>query len=89
MPFKPVDADEQTDYHIEESMAVEGSTDRIKEILDAKYEAADLEKVCSSQSQLVAEQQQKLLALLTKYASLFDGTLGKWTEAPFEIKLND
>ena len=31
MPFKPVDADERTDYHIEESMAVEGSTDRSEE----------------------------------------------------------
>ena len=58
MPFKPVGANEQTDYHIDKSIAVEQSTDRIQEILDAKYEAADLEKVCSSQLQLKAEQQQ-------------------------------
>ena len=89
MPFKPVGADEHTDYHIDESMAVEQSTDRIKEILDAKYEPANLEKVCSAQSQLKAEQQLKLLALLQKYAGLFDGTLGKWTEAPFEIELKE
>ena len=87
MPFKPVDADESMDYHIDESMAVEQSTDRIREILDAKYEAANPEKVCSTQFQLRAEQQQKLLTLFCKYSGLFNGTLGKWTEAPFEIKL--
>ena len=76
-----------TTYHIDESMAVEHSMDRIREILDAKY--ANLEKVCSSQWQLKVEQQQKLLTLLRKYSGLFDGTLGKWTQAPFEIKLKD
>jgi hypothetical protein len=38
-------------------------------ILDAKYEAA---------VHLSLEERRKLLNLLTKYESLFDGTLGDW-----------
>jgi Aspartyl protease len=57
MPFKPVEASVTMDYHIAESMAVEEHTDRTKKILDAKYSAADLEKVCSSQSHLKVEKQ--------------------------------
>jgi hypothetical protein len=64
MPFKPVKASATTDYHIVKSMAVEEQTERIKKILNAKYSATDLEKVCSSQSHLELEKQQKLLALL-------------------------
>jgi hypothetical protein len=63
MPFKPVEASVTTDYHRAKSMAAEEHTHRIKTILDAKYSATDLEKVCSSQSHL---KQQKLLALLRK-----------------------
>jgi hypothetical protein len=65
-------------------MAVEEHTERIKKILDAKYSATDLFKVCSSQSHIEVEKQQKLLALLRKFEDLFDGTLGKWNEEPFQ-----
>ena len=87
MPFKPKDATVQTQYHVAESMAVNEATDRIKSILDAKYEAADLEQVCSAQDHLAIAEQQKLLALLNKYKDLFDGTLGKWKHNPIELEL--
>jgi hypothetical protein len=87
MPFKPVDATVETYYHVEEAMAVQEAADRIKEILDAKYEAADLEKVCSSQSHLLVDQQKQLLKLLNSFADLFDGTLGKWNQEPVKLEL--
>jgi Retroviral aspartyl protease len=87
MPFKPVKASVTTDYYIAKSMAVEEHTNRIKKILDAKYSATDLKKVCSSQSHLKVEKQQKLLALLSKFEDLFDGTLGKWNEEPVKLEL--
>ena len=68
MPFKPADAAPNTHYHIAEAMATSEAADRIKEILDAKYEAADLEKVCSSQSHLALAEQRQPLALLNKCA---------------------
>ena len=89
MPFKPVDATPETFYHIEEAMAVSEASQRIKEILDAKYEAADLEKVCSTQSHLTIAEQQKLLSLLNKYGDLFDGTLGKWKLDPVDLDLKE
>ena len=49
--------------------------ERVKKILDDKYEAADLELVATAQTHLQAEQQRKLLSLLSKYETLFDGTL--------------
>jgi Aspartyl protease len=49
MPFKPVEASATTDYHIAKTMAMEDQMEHIKKILDAKYSATDLEKVCSSQ----------------------------------------
>ena len=45
MPFKLINTDTLTEYHIEEAMAVTESIDRVREILDAKYNPADLEKV--------------------------------------------
>ena len=68
-------------------MAITNSTDRIKRILDVKYEAADLEKVCAGQAHLTQLEQQQLLALLNKYADLFDGTLGRWNLEPVDLEL--
>ena len=87
MPFKPKDATVRTQYHVAESMAVNEATERIKDILDAKYEAADLDQVCLTQDHLNETEQQKLLSLLNKYNDLFDGTLGKWRHDPIELEL--
>ena len=87
MPFKPKDATVRTQYHVAESMAVNEATERIKDILDAKYEAADLNQVCLTQDHLNETEQQKLLSLLNKYNDLFDGTLGKWRHDPIELEL--
>ena len=87
MPWKSPDATVQTDFHAQESMAVHQSADRIQEILDAKYEAADLKQVCADQEHLTEEEQQMLLQLLTTYEDLFDGTLGKWTQDPIKLEL--
>ena len=46
-------------------------------ILDTHYEAADLRNICLERAvHLSMDKRCKLLALLTKYWSLFDGTLG-------------
>ena len=88
MPFKDLHASPLESYHINDPVSVEERATRVKRILDAKYEPADLESVCSKQTQLQRDQQQKLLTLLEKYSDLFDGTLGKWkgTEVDLELK---
>ena len=68
-------------------MAISSSADRIREILDAKYEAADLAEICESQKHLSPEERGELKSLLEKCASLFDGTLGTWNLEPVELEL--
>ena len=88
MPFKDVD-DIAEAFHIDEPPQVVDASDRLKRILDAKYEAADLEAVVQLQEELNASEKQMLLQLLTKYEHLFDGTLGKWTGTKVELELNE
>ena len=87
LPFKPISADVDKDHNVEESVAVHTSTEQIKEILDAKCEAADLDQVCSSQEHPSPTQRQQLKRLLDKCAELFDGTLGTWNLEPVELEL--
>ena len=63
--------------------------ERIQAILDAKYCKADLTQVVQECKQLNKEEQQKLLALLQKYETLFDGTVGIWKIEPVNILLRD
>ena len=62
---------------------------QLKKILDAKYEAADLKEICRDQPELSRDEQDRLLRLLLKYESLFDGTLGTWTGSKVDVELNE
>jgi len=65
-------------YFTEEPEAVHEAAERLKDILDAKYEKADLDQVVEENTHLSHNQKHKLHHLLTKFNDLFDGTLGKW-----------
>ncbi len=49
MPFKPQDATPQDSYHIDDDPNLIEMSERIKKILDAKYEKADLDEVVKQQ----------------------------------------
>jgi predicted aspartyl protease len=74
-------------YFIRDSTELEDSTTRVKRILDAKYEKADLDATVSNCKHLEPNQKSTLLTLLKKYEPMFDGTLGKWTGDPYHIEL--
>jgi hypothetical protein len=64
-------------------------TKRVVENLDAKYEKADLPATIRENcSHLMASDRDKLLSVLLKFKSLFDGTLGdsKLLPVSFELK---
>ncbi len=66
-----------------EPQSTQDATKRVTWILDAKYKKADLQSIVKDKCKhLRANQQKKLLQLLTKYESLFDGTLGDWKTKP-------
>ena len=87
VPFKSMDATVVDAFHIDDDPTLVDINERMKKILDAKYEAADLNEVVSQQAQLSNDEKQKLYQLLAKFTSLFDGTLGKYTGSPVELKL--
>jgi hypothetical protein len=66
------------------------ATKRVTQILDAKYTNADLKSIVRDNCKhLSTNQQQKLLQLLKKYESLFDGTLGDWMTKPVSFQLRE
>ena len=67
---------------------VEDANDRLKRILDAKCEKADLEEICKDQPELSADEQNELFQLLLKCESPFDGTLGTHTGPKVNVELN-
>jgi hypothetical protein len=75
------------------AMEPQSTKDAIKcatRILDARYSKADLQSVVRDNCKhLSANQQKKLLQLLKKYESLFDGTLGDWKTKPVSFQLKE
>ena len=62
---------------------------RVIEILDAKYDKANLPEIVKDNcSHLEPSQREKLLSLLLDYESLFDGTLG-WNRPPISVKMKE
>jgi hypothetical protein len=73
-----------------EPQSTQEATKRVTWILDAKYQKADLQAIVNDKcNHLSADQQKKLLQLLQKYKSLFDGTLGDWKTKPVSFQLKE
>jgi hypothetical protein len=73
-----------------EPHSTQDATKCVMRILDAKYKKADLQSfVRDNCKNLSADQQKKLLQLLKKYESLFDGTLGDWKTKPVSFQLKE
>jgi small-conductance mechanosensitive channel len=87
MPFKDQDATPFDTHFINED-EMEEASERIRQILDAKYEAANINDVCTQQEQLNPVEKNKLKQLLLKYEEPFDSVLGKWKASPVELQLN-
>ena len=64
-------------------------TKRALRILDAKYEKADLPAIVSTCDHLNESQKEKLLQVLEKFETLFDGTLGDWNTDPVHFEFKD
>mgnify|MGYP000411856084 FL=1 len=87
MPFKDGDCSTQEAYYVQEPEQLVQASERLKSILDAKYEQADVQDICDEQAQLNDDEKKKLFELLSRYEDLFDGTLGKWTGTEVKLEL--
>ncbi len=66
------------------------ATKRVVEILDDKYDKADLPSIVKNNcTHLSAPHQSLLLTLLLKYEELFDGMLGDWNLPPVSIEIKE
>ncbi len=74
----------------QEPISIRGATKRMVEIWDAKYEKADLPAIIRENfSHLKASNREKLLSVLLKFKSLFNGTLGDWKLSPVSLELKE
>ena len=87
--MKPPNCNLIEHYFINDPSNVEEASDRMKRILDAKYEKANLNLLVKEATYLNKCEQDTLLKLLKKYESLFDGTLGKWIGRPYNVELRE
>ncbi len=73
-----------------ESQSTQDATKHVTWILEAKYQKADLQSIVKDKCKhLSADEQKKLLQLLTKYELLFDGTFGNWKTKPVSFQLKE
>jgi len=89
MPFKDGDASTKEAHYVADSDPVEDAVHRVKRILDAKYDKADVEKICEEQAELDKQQQAQLALLLCKSEVLFDGQLGCWHGQEVKLELQE
>ena len=87
IPMKDADSISEEAFYIQDPEAVAAATDRIKSILDAKYEKANLEEVAQEATHLSDKEKRMLHDFLKRYEDLFDGTLGRWNMDDYNIEL--
>jgi hypothetical protein len=74
----------------QEPISTRSKTKCVVEILDAKYEKADLPAIIRENcSHLKASNREKVLSVLLRFESLFDGTLDDWKLMPVSFELKE
>ena len=87
IPMKDSEATEEESFYVPDPAELDETAGRLKKILDAKYEAADLKQIADACSELNTSEKGALHELLLKYEDLFDGTLGKWNMDDYDVEL--
>jgi hypothetical protein len=68
--------------------AVVKAPEWMKQILEAKYEKANIKDAVAQCKHLSNTEQQQLFAVFNQFQSLFDGTLGHWKKECCAITLH-
>jgi len=89
MPFKDGDASTKEACHAADSDPVEDAAHRVKRILGAKCDKADVEKICEEQAELDKQQREQLEESLRKCKALFDGQLGRLHGQEVKLELQE
>ena len=76
----------RTNFAIQQRKNVKSATNRIKKILYAKYEKANLKDITTKLKYLNSNEQLIIYRLLNKHEIMFDGTLGSYTCTEYKIE---
>jgi hypothetical protein len=82
-----IDAFENEIYSMHDPETTDAA--RIQSIIDVKYAPQDIDAIVAECVHLVPKERDGLHKLLTKFESLFDGTLGEWKTEPIDLELKD
>jgi hypothetical protein len=92
LQFKPriTRAIKENTCFAQEPISTRSATKRVVEILDVKYKKADCPAIIrENHSHLKASDREKLLSVLLRFESLFNGTLGDWNLPPVSFELKE
>jgi len=89
MPFEDGDASAKEAHCVADSDPAEDAAHRVKRILDAKCDKADIEKICAEQAEPDKQQREQLAVLLCKHEGLFDGQSGGWHGQEVKLELQE
>ena len=76
--MKSINCKMRTNFTIQESKNIKSTTNRIKKILDAKYEKANLKEITNKLKYLNSGTEVSIYGLLQKHKNMFDGTFGNF-----------
>ena len=71
----------------QERKNIKSASNRIKKILDPKYEQANLKEIATKLKYLNTDEQFLMYRLLNKHENMFDGKLGNYTGTEYKIEL--
>ena len=77
----------RTNFAIQESKNIKSATNRIKKILDTKYDKANLKEIITKLKYLNSDEQLLIYRLLKKHENMFDVTFGNHTGSEYKIEL--
>ena len=85
--MKSIKCEMRINFAIQKSKVIKSATNRIKKILDAKYEKANLTSITTKLKYLTSDAQLLFYRLLKKHENMFDGILGNYTGIENKIEL--
>jgi len=89
MPFEDGDASAKEARCAADSDPAEDAAHRVKHVLGAKCDKADVEKICEEQAGLDKQQREQLAVSLRKHEALIDGQLGRWHGQEVKLELQE
>ena len=85
--MKSIDYTTRTNFAFQESKSIKIATNRVKNILDAKYKKANSKEMTTKLKYFNSDEQNLIYRLLKKHENMFDDTFWNYTSTEYKIEL--